>query len=92
MSLTQMIQEHVDNFPPDKQAEVLDFVLFLKQRLELAEDKVQEALAVDQQMPFPPTVALQQSGFMGCGQGAEDLSENYKAYLGDYLADKHDYR
>jgi hypothetical protein len=33
MTLTQTIQQHVANFPPDKQAEVLDFVLFLEQRL-----------------------------------------------------------
>ncbi len=33
MNLAQTIQQHMANFPPEKQAEVLDFVLFLEKKL-----------------------------------------------------------
>ncbi len=33
MMLAQTIHQHVMNFPPEKQAEILDFVLFLEQKL-----------------------------------------------------------
>ena len=32
MTLTETIQHHLLSLPPEKQAEVFDFVLFLKQR------------------------------------------------------------
>jgi hypothetical protein len=35
---------------------------------------------------------LQESSFIGCGAGPEDLSESYKAYLAESLATKHDPR
>jgi hypothetical protein len=33
---------------------------------------------------------LLESDFVGCGEGPEDLSENYKAYLAESLAEKYD--
>ena len=37
MNLTESISEHVANLPPERQAEVLDFVLFLEQTQERTE-------------------------------------------------------
>lgn len=36
--------------------------------------------------------ALLGSGFIGCIEGEEDLSETYKSHLADGLGAKHDYR
>ncbi|MDM8547041.1 hypothetical protein [Candidatus Venteria ishoeyi] len=93
MTLLQTIQQHVENFPPEKQAEVLDFVLFVEQRLQTcskASVKTQENELINQDK-FQPAIALQNSGLMGCADGAVDLSENYKEYLGRYWAEKHDH-
>jgi len=52
MTVLQSIQEHVEHFPPEKQVEVLDFVLFVEQRLKSVEeyrsDEVQAGVAVQQ--------------------------------------------
>ncbi|MFZ5478306.1 MAG: ribbon-helix-helix domain-containing protein [Myxococcota bacterium] len=44
--------------------------------------------------PGPLTAfdALSATGFIGCGEGPEDLSERYKDYLTDSLAKKHGLR
>lgn len=39
MTLEQAIQRHVANFSPEKQAEVLDFVLFLERKREQADQE-----------------------------------------------------
>lgn len=39
-----------------------------------------------------PSQALFECGFVGVAEGDPDLSENYKATLGDSLAAKHDHR
>jgi hypothetical protein len=36
--------------------------------------------------------ALVAAGFVGCGEGPEDLSERYKEYLHEGLAEKHGLR
>lgn len=36
--------------------------------------------------------ALLNSGFIGCAEGEEDLSESYKKHLADSLEAKHGYR
>ncbi len=36
MNLAQIIQQHIANFPPEQQAEVLDFVLFLEKKLSIS--------------------------------------------------------
>lgn len=62
MNLVQIIQQRVEKFPPDKQAEVLDFVLFLEQKLEHSihhEDEEWQALQQQKSLyadRFPPSV------------------------------------
>ena len=87
MNLAQTIQQHVEKFPPEKQAEVLDFVLFLEQKLKhcpQAENPIK---------PDNPLKLLLESDFIGCAESEETkLSQTYKTELTETLEKKQGYR
>ncbi len=61
MTVLQTIQEHVEHFSPEKQAEVLDFVLFVEQRLKSLEKSRSDEVQGDDKTSFHTGTALQQS-------------------------------
>ena len=76
MSLVQSIVEKVENLPPEKQQEVLNF-------LELLQSKIDRETTPPQEDETAESVLTKAAQFMGCVEGAADLSTN-KNYLEEY--------
>ena len=67
MNLAQTIQQHVEKFPPEKQAEVLDFVLFLEQK---------SKLSVLPKNPAAPRCRLRDEPAIGIWQNRPDMQDS----------------
>ncbi len=67
MTLAQTIHQHVVNFPPDKQAEVLDFILFLEHKPESGEAREKTAV---------PHCRLRDEPAIGIWQDRQDMQDS----------------
>ncbi|CDM97744.1 MAG: DUF2281 domain-containing protein [Limnospira sp. PMC 1291.21] len=76
MSLVQTIVEKLENLPPEKQQEVLNFVELL--HLQIAPDT-----DLSQEDETAESVLTKAAQFIGCVEGPADLSTN-KNYLEGY--------
>ncbi len=81
----QDITAEILTLPQQEQLEVIDFIQFLKQKLQRS---FTQSFPVSTQQTQPQTegarvlAILEKAGLLGCMEGAEeDLSENYKQYL-----------
>ena len=80
MSTLSQIESEIAALPVNLQAEVLDFVQFVKQRHSLPRAPVALAPGADTgDSPF--FLALQDVGFIGCIETNEQLSTTYKNQL-----------
>jgi hypothetical protein len=68
------IVENIRKFPVDKQQQVLDFVEFLKTKLETTEDLSGHS--------EPESFLTLAGKYIGCVEGPEDLSTNKKYFEG----------
>jgi hypothetical protein len=84
MNIPLKIESEFETLPAYLQAEVLDFVQFVKQRHGLTQGTVHASVGVGL------FEALTQSGFIGCVDSNEQLASNYKSQLnfGDTYAYK----
>jgi hypothetical protein len=67
--------------------EVADFIDFLVSKTQPNKRGNNTSITQD----FQPALALEASGLMGCVEGPEDLSENYKEYLNHHWTEKYDH-
>ena len=80
MSTLSQIESEIAALPVNLQAEVLDFVQFVKQRHGIPRAPVARAPGADTgDSPF--FLALQDVGFIGCIETNEQLSTTYKNQL-----------
>lgn len=80
MATMNKIESEIAALPPNLQAEVLDFVQFIKQRHGLpAAPESGSATADIGDSPF--FQALEVAGFVGCIETGEQLSTTYKTKL-----------
>ena len=80
MTTANKIEYEISALPPHLQAEVLDFVQFVKQRYGLAK------VAIIDSNPgsggdSPFFQALSEAGFVGCIETNEQLSTSYKQHI-----------
>ncbi|MGC9524902.1 MAG: DUF2281 domain-containing protein [Limnospira sp.] len=78
MSIIHTIVEKVENLPPEKQQEVLNFVEFLQLRVDSEAAPTQEDETAE-------SVLTKAGQFIGCVEGPADLSTQ-KKYLEGYGA------
>lgn len=76
MSIFQTIVEKLENLPPEKQQEVLNFV-------ELLHSKIDSETTPPQEDETAESVLTKAAQFIGCVEGPADLSTN-KNYLEGY--------
>ena len=80
MTTANKIESEISALPPHLQAEVLDFVQFLKQRRGIAKVSIDDSNAQDgADSPF--FQALSDAGFVGCIETDEQLSTSYKRHI-----------
>jgi hypothetical protein len=80
MTTAQKIESEISALPPHLQAEVLDFVQFVKHRHGI--DKVEsadESIQTSGDSPF--FQALSDTGFVGCIDTDEQISTRYKQLI-----------
>jgi hypothetical protein len=84
MTTASKIESEISALPPHLQAEVLDFVQFVKHLHGIAKVAIAESkLHSDGDSPF--FKALSYAGFVGCIETNEQLSTSYKQHI-DYSA------
>ena len=80
MTTPNKIESEIAALPPHLQAEVLDFVQFVKQRHGIAKAPIADSNAQSSgDSPF--FQALSDAGFVGCIETNEQLSTNYKRHI-----------
>jgi hypothetical protein len=80
MTTANKIESEIAALPPHLQAEVLDFVQFVKQRHGIAKLTIAESnLQSGGDSPF--FQALSDAGFVGCIETNQQLSANYKQQI-----------
>jgi hypothetical protein len=75
------IVENIRKFPVDKQQQVLDFVEFLKTKLETTED-LSGGTHPERNRSEPESFLTLAGKYIGCVEGPEDLSTNKKYFEG----------
>ena len=81
MNTLHQIQVEVAALPVNLQAEVLDFVQFVKQRRGLSRVMPQAAAALEDTEDSPLFQALTEAGFVGCINTDDQLATHYKRQL-----------
>ncbi len=81
MNTLSQIQSELAALPANLQAEVLDFVQFVKQRRGLSPVVPEVTLATSESSDSPFFKALTDAGFVGCIDTDEQLSTRYKSQL-----------
>jgi hypothetical protein len=80
MTTANKIESEISALPPHLQAEVLDFVQFVKQRHGIATVAIADSnLQSGGDAPF--FQALSDAGFVGCIETNEQLSTSYKQHI-----------
>lgn len=80
MTTANKIESEISALPPHLQAEVLDFVQFVKQRHGIAKVSITDKDAqIGGDSPF--FQALSEAGFVGCIETDEQLSNSYKKHI-----------
>ena len=79
MTTPNKIESEIAALPPHLQAEVLDFVQFVKQRHGIAKGTMVQVAAAGGDSPF--FEALSRSGFVGCIETDEQLATHYKRHI-----------
>ncbi len=80
MTTANKIESEISGLPPHLQAEVLDFVQFVKQRHGIAKVAIAHSnLQSGGDSPF--FQALSDAGFVGCIETNEQLSTSYKQHI-----------
>lgn len=80
MTTANKIESEISGLPPHLQAEVLDFVQFVKQRHSIAKLSIADSnMQSGGDSPF--FQALSHAGFVGCIETNEQLSTTYKQHI-----------
>lgn len=80
MTTANRLESEIAALPPHLQAEVLDFVQFVKQRHGIAKVAVADSNA-QSGGDSPLFQALSDAGFVGCIETDEQLSSSYKRHI-----------
>lgn len=81
MNTLSQIQSELASLPVNLQAEVLDFVQFVKHRRGLPRSMPELAAACADPDDSPLFRALTQAGVVGCVETSDQLSTHYKSQL-----------